>query len=199
MTFLLTDIFDDKIEWQGKTYKVNLMFDNILLMFEMLDDNAISKYEKPLLVIAMLIDGETPKFDSYSDAVILYIELLKTFLDIDLSEEKGETPSIRTFDYKKDAEVIYASFMAEYKMDLFEMHGKLHWKKFVALFSNLNDESKFKQIVGYRVMKTPTAKEASEEYRKHIIKMKELYSLDERSTEEKIDNAFDRVSAMLKG
>lgn len=195
--FTLTTTFDDSFIWNGKVFNVDMSFDNILRLFEMFDDVLIIEVEKPFLAIKMLIDDFDEKFESLEQGVELFNFLLKEFLKID-ADDQDENP-VKIFDFTKDAEIIFASFYAEYKIDLFEVSGELHWYKFLALLNNLDDESKFKQIVGIRTMKIPTTDESSQEYRDHIIKMKKIYSLDNRPKEEVIDNVFDDLSAIFKG
>jgi hypothetical protein len=194
MSFLLTSEFDDCFTWNNSVYQVDMNFNNILKMFEMFDDEFLLEYEKPFIAIEMLIGEVT--FESYEEGMALYKYLMNEFLDINLDEDvDGDT--VKMFDYKKDAEIIYASFYSVYRMDLFEMHDKLHWKKFRALLNNLDDESKLKQVIGIRTMKVPGTDESSQEYRDHIIKMKGIYSLDEteeiESQQQKVISDFARI------
>lgn len=210
MSFLLTNEFDDSFKFKEEIYNINLNFDNVLRLFEMFDDEDFNQIEKPIIALEMLIREELPSFDSYDQAIKLFMYVMKEFLDIDLEEnekkidedkdlEGNDQKPQKIFDYKKDAEIIYASFLHVYRIDLFDMQGKLHWKKFNALLSHLSDDSKFKQVIGYRQMKVPNMKEASSEYINHVRKMKEVYSLDERSAEEKFNATFNTLSKVLKG
>jgi hypothetical protein len=139
-----------------------------------------------------------------SDACV-YNYIMQEFLDFQFRDENstddGQSEKItqkKIFDYRKDAELIYASFFAVYKLDLFELQGKLHWKKFQALMMHLDDNSPFKQVIGYRTMKVPTEKEATKEYIQHVRKMKRIYALEESSPEEQMNNAFDSLARTLK-
>lgn len=197
MAFTLTTVFDDTLEFNGKVYNVDMSFDNILRLFEMFDDDLILNVEKPFIAIQMLLDNFEWQFDNIEQALELFNFLLKEFLEIDTNDKDGDEQKV--FDFIKDAEAIYASFMAVYKIDLFEAKGKLHWKKFIALLNNLDDESAFKQIISIRTMKVPKTDEASQEYRDHIIKMKNVYSLDNVQTEEQIGKTLDEFALVLKG
>lgn len=205
----LTDEFNDVFKWNGILYHVNLNFDNVLLLFEMFNDNLILRYEKPLYAVEMLIEEEI-EISSYEEAISLFNFLLKEFLGIDTdgdnnknSEGNKDMPKKKIFDYNKDAGLIYASFLSCYGIDLFEMKGKLHWNKFVTLVNHLDDNSKLKQVIGFREMKIPNSKEASKEYIDHVRKMKRVYSLEDEdniiSNKQSINNALNVVSAALKG
>lgn len=196
--FTLTSDFDDSFEWNNNTFTVCMNFDNILKLFELFNDKLIHEIEKPIISLEMLINEELPEFDSYEEAYELFKFILKEFLDIDLDDAEVQENKTKIYDFEKDADIIYASFFAAYKIDLFEMQGNLHWKKFMALLSHLDDESKFKKVIGFRTMDVPSSKHTSKEYVNHIRKMKEIYSLDERDPNEKIEDAFSSVASIFK-
>ena len=77
---------------------------------------------------------------------------------LDFFSNENEVPNYkdvgddRVLDYLIDGEYIYASFMAEYGIDLIDIEY-LHWHKFKALLIGLSDESKLKQIMSMRAYK----------------------------------------------
>lgn len=193
----LTDRFDDDyFEYNGRILHVDMSFDNILLLFEMFDDEELANDEKIFLGISMLIvEAEELEFHSFEEMNELFKYVMREFLDINLDNTRNNGETNQKFmDFQKDAELIYASFFAVYKIDLFEMHGKLHWKKFQALLTHLDDNSPFKQVIGYRTMKIPDANKVGKEYRDHVIKMKRLYTLDKQN----VDDAFDALARTFR-
>ncbi|OQM45473.1 hypothetical protein B6A27_11330 [Anoxybacillus sp. UARK-01] len=74
--------------------------------------------------------------------------------------------------------------MHAYGIDLFEQHGKLHWKKFLQLLQHLDDKSKFKEVVNIRKMPMPKPDKYNTEYRKQIAVMKRIYALDQPDKQE---------------
>jgi len=195
MSFL-TEAFDDTISIDGKEYEVNMAFDNILLLFEMFEDDSITEQEKWLIALQMLIPRfKEIIFDSFEDMITLYKFILQKFLGFNGNQEDKE----KVCDFKKDAELIYASFFSAYKMDLIEQRGKLHWKKFNALLTHLDDDTAFKKVVGYRTMEIPKPNKHNQEQIKQIRKLKERYSLDDRTADEKVSDAFTSVGHALKG
>lgn len=208
--FQLTTIFDkekDSFEFQGNILYLDMSFDNILRLFELFTDDNIPSFEKVLIALEMLIyEYEIIEELEFREQFEIYNFILKEFLHIDVDKketgesEESATPSKKTMDFVKDAVLIYASFLSEYQIDLFQEQDKLHWDKFSALLSNLGDNTAFKQIVSYRTMKVPSAKEASEEYRNHVQKMKRLYSLeDETEQAENLENTLDSIASTFKG
>jgi hypothetical protein len=218
MKFTLTSDFDnDHFEFEGNVLNLDLTFDNILLMFEMFDDDDLEDYDKILIALKMLI-YECEEYLAERDFEVLraiFKYILKEFLEIDIDKEekkqkedpdKGaeneeEEPVAKFLDYKKDAPIIYASFLASYGIDLFECQGKLHWDKFKALLTHLPDESKLKQVIGYRTTKIPTGKNVDQEAVKRIRKLKAIYSLDDEPKQQSAqarNAAFDALANAMK-
>ncbi|MBU8773183.1 Gp15 family bacteriophage protein [Cytobacillus oceanisediminis] len=199
MSFTLTMSFDEgQFEYKEKVYTVDMAFDNILLFLEMFDEKELEFVEKIFLGLQLLINEyDELNFESLEEAYEMFKYVLREFLGFDLDEknEDGET-QIKTYDYSKDAELIYASFFAVYKLDLFDLKGQLHWRKFQALLNNLDDNSPFKQVIGYRVMKVPSEKEASRDYISHVRKMKEIYSLEDGPRD--VTSVFDSLANSFK-
>lgn len=194
--FTLTETFEDWFEYEGHALHVDMAFDNILRLFEMFDDQGLFEFEKIPLGLEMLIfEYDLIRGRSYDEQNALFEYVLKEFLDIDLNAENDNQ---KVMDFKKDAGLIYASFFAVYHMDLFSLHGKLHWKKFQQLLTHLLDESPFKKVIGYRTMKVPNEKEVGKEYRNQVLKMKRIYSLgDEQAEGKAMDNMFQAMDSWL--
>jgi hypothetical protein len=217
MSFKLTSTFDqDCFEFEDNTLNLDMSFDNILLLFEMFDDEDLSGSDKILIALNMLI-YECEEYLAEKDFEVLkalFKYIMKEFLEIDIdkdeedqpdtgeqNDEEKEQPVTKFLDYVKDAPIIYSSFLASYGMDLFECQGKLHWQKFKALLTHLPDESKLKQVIGYRTAKIPTGKHVDQEAVKRLRKLKSIYSLDDKPREQTIqarNAAFDSLSQVMK-
>jgi hypothetical protein len=188
MSFTLTTPLDeDEFEIKGQVFQVDMSYDNILLLFEMFDDVELLEYEKIFIALQLLVDDYKnllSVIDPQEEAYDLFKYVLREFLEIDLESRQDEeseesAPNVKIYDYQRDAELIYASFFAVYRIDLDDVKGKMHWKKFQALLHHLDDNSPFKQVIGYRTMKVPSEKDSSAEYRQHVMKMKRMYSLED--------------------
>ena len=140
----------------------------------------------------MLINDTLDEYEIHEKAEI-FIELFKN--SIGESKEKqlvdldgNPMPDIseddkKAFDLAQDAEYIYASFMHTYQIDLFEMQGKLHWKKFKALLNGLSEDSIFSRVVGIRTAELPTGKGMAKE-RERLRKLKQKFALEEDDEDE---------------
>lgn len=199
--FLLTSTFEDSFDYEGTTLHVDMAFDNILRMFELFEDETFQSYEKIVIALEMLINEyETIENLEFTELMALYGYVMDEFLSIDLEKNEDEEKGKKIMDFAKDAGLIYASFLSEYNMDLFKEQGILHWNKFSMLLANLGDKTAFKQVISYRTMKIPSSKEASDDYRNHVIKMKEAYSLeDEAEKAESLENTLDTIASSFKG
>lgn len=213
MSFL-TEEFDDSFEYKGKEFNVDMAYDNILLLFEMFNDDMIHDTIKMDIAVEMLvIEYEELQISDMHELSDLFYFLMKEFVGIDLKGDKEESEETQAKDmqgeiekpkefmnYEKDAEYIYASFLFDYGIDLFEERGKMHWNKFNSLLINLSDESKLKKVISYRTAKIPTGKHANSEQAEHIRKMKRIYALDrgKKQSPEEMNKAFDSVGNALK-
>lgn len=91
------------------------------------------------------------------------------------------------YSYEFDAEYIYSAFMQQYKIDLNSIKY-LHWWKFRALFTNLNEDVLFSKIMKYRATELSSIKD--KEMKKFYKKMKRLYALPDMRTEKEKENDF---------
>lgn len=203
----------DKLVIDDKKYALDLSFDNVLKLFEMMRDEDIPEYVKPHFAIRMLIskslEGETreEKAKAFNDAFEDYSieELSKVFksvfeehiglsnvednhVEYDLAgnpmkttasdEPKEKAP----YDIRYDGDYIYASFLQAYSIDLFDVQGKLHWKKFNALLSGLPEGTKFMEVI--KIRKWKPQKGDSAEYKEEMRRLQKDYALPYEVIEE---------------
>lgn len=193
----------EEISFRGRIFYIDMTFNNILTVFEILEDQYLSNAQKLLDTLYMLTDEE--EFSpGYFDSVdkVEYASGLRGFifqevLDstnkeddylVDILGNKFKPPKKddgkdeRTYDFKHDARYIYSSFLKDYQMDLYDFHNKLHWEVFLALFEGLSDDTKIKQIIGIRTRELPTGK-GSEKEREELLRLKNIYKLPERGVD----------------
>lgn len=107
--------------------------------------------------------------------------------NVDEKVKKDNSKEKQIYSYEFDAEYIYSAFLEQYNIDLNSIKY-LHWWKFRALFSSLNEKTQFSKIMGYRSMNTSKIKD--KDMKKHYEKMKKLYALPDMRTEEQKENDF---------
>jgi hypothetical protein len=104
--------------------------------------------------------------------------------NVDNKTEKDNKKEIKQiYSYEFDAEYIYSAFLQQYKIDLNNIQY-MHWWKFKALMENLNEDTQFVKIMGYRAIDISKIKDKEEKAR--YKRLKSIYALpDMRTTEQK--------------
>lgn len=179
-------IFDDlptEFEFNGISGKLTLAFDNVLKVFHMFKDPELMTKVKVIVSLQLITDlnSEYLKSLSNEDLTALFEYIFNTFVTnkkpMLIPKSMKARQNKKLFDYEKDSDYIYASFLQDYHMDLFEQQGKLHWWAFNALIDGLTDKTKFKSVIEIR-QSNPHAKGLSKEERRNIRDMQQVYSLD---------------------
>ncbi|MGN4719655.1 Gp15 family bacteriophage protein [Bacillus cereus group sp. MYBK226-2] len=191
--FKLTDRNRDIYEWSGVPIELNLSFDNVLKLMELFDDPTIPKQIKPVIALNMLVVENlllTQLDENQKEKLFLNVFKDKLGIDLSLSDKNNEItksndnnnshlPNIPVVNFTIDAERIYASFLFDYGINLFEKQGEMQWDEFLALFNNLSEKSPMKIAMHYRTCEIPKKDKNNADERKRIKKMKELYELPE--------------------
>lgn len=189
--FALTDQLPWEANINGESYKVDLAFDNVLRIIDLLNDECVSDVEQILTGLYLLLGDVQLKYE-IDELAAIFFKLFEEFIDAGEKEDDVEydiagnpMPKVKNeeddddvdiYDLKQDAQYIYASFMQTYRINLFEMQGKLHWYEFRALLSGLPDDTIFKQVISIRAAELPTGKGTSKE-RERMKKLKKAYAL----------------------
>lgn len=173
----------DTVEIDGVEYEINLSFDNVLRLLDMLQDNELDKRIKLETGLEMFF-GTRFDWD-----VQTKIDVFNRVFEETIGKEKAENVTLdiegnpmpeqyekEPYDLKQDAKYIYASFLQCYGMDLIEYQGKLHWEKFKALLAGLDENTIFKKIIDIRTRELPSGKGTAKE-REALKKLKEQYKL----------------------
>ena len=195
--FKLTRKFDNKLEFRGQTYEINDSFDNVLLFWELMQDDLFTEMEKVTIANEMLT-GSLPDLDLHGHHE-LFKTILKEKLDVDLDAESSSDKKV--IDFEQDAEMIYASFLTYYDIDLIDQQGKMSWIKFMNLLRQLDDNSQLKKAIGYRVMKIPKETKYNKDQVKQLRKMKEYYKLEQeevKNNDDTMNSAFESLKKSSK-
>lgn len=183
--FTLTDKPIEQIQINGRKYDVDMSFDNILRLIDMLDDNELSDAIQIITGIQMLFGTQldmplAEQAEAFNEAYLSLIGAEQKEVEYDILGNPMPTQADGDnevwYDFKQDAKYIYASFMQDYGIDLIEQQGKLHWYKFQALLAGLSEDTKFKKVLEIRQMELPTGK-GSGKQRKAIEELKKAYEL----------------------
>lgn len=178
----LTDDLQDVLIFQGMRLQLCLSFDTVLRAQELQADDAFTQVEKMDIWCEMYVVNyeDIQGYDIKTKSEIVQGVYENFIYDENNDDEKKGSSKIQSepvFDFTQDAAIIYASFLYDYGIDLYEQQGKLHWKKFLALLSSLSEKSKFGQVVGIRTAKLPKRIKENAEERARLQQLKRLYAL----------------------
>ncbi len=90
--------------------------------------------------------------------------------------EKTKRDEVRTkpiYSFEHDGDLIYAAFYSQYGIDL--AYASLHWYQFRALFSGLEEKSRFAEVLGAREMNLSKISDPAQ--KAYYRKLKAIYRL----------------------
>lgn len=196
----LTESLVDKLNYHGKTYKLDLAFDTVLKFYELLDDDNLEDSEKISVAFEMFM-GFTPDDADFAIAVFQKINQYiakQPYGDEEESNVDGNgqamTPQ-KYYSFTQDAEAIYASFREQYGINLLQEKGKLHWDEFKALFAGLGPNTYFQRIVEIRMRDTSKLEGQA---LNDTLKAQQYYELNENKTEKAREQQFTGFMNTLK-
>ena len=155
------------------------------IKFELLmQDNTIKDSDKVIIALNLYY-YEPEKITNIKTAVDDMLWFYKCGKDIKKKEEKDTNQQAgkkekQIYSYEFDAEYIYSAFMEQYKIDLNSIKY-LHWWKFKALFTSLNENVLFSKIMGFRTINLSKIKDKS--IKEYYKKMKKIYALPDTRSE----------------
>ena len=187
----------DTLVIDDEEFPLNLSFDNVLRLFEMWRDEDVPEFVKPHFGIRILT-GETLEDFTVEEMSEVFNEVFEEHISLSTVEDNhveydlAGNPMKTTasngkqeqapYDIRYDGDYIYASFLQAYGIDLFDVQGKLHWKKFNALLSGLPEGTKFMEVVKIRKWKPQNGDSA--EYKEEMRRLQKDYALPYEIIEE---------------
>nr|DAU51068.1 MAG TPA: hypothetical protein [Caudoviricetes sp.] len=187
----------DKLVIDDEEFPLNLSFDNVLRLFEMWRDEDVPEFVKPHFGIRILT-GETLEDFTVEEMSEVFNEVFEEHISLSTVEDNhveydlAGNPMKTTasngkqeqapYDIRYDGDYIYASFLQAYGIDLFDVQGKLHWKKFNALLSGLPEGTKFMEVI--KIRKWKAQKGDSAEYKEEMRRLQKDYALPYEVIEE---------------
>lgn len=190
----LNDSLPKGIEANGKYYKVDFSFDNILDVLDVFSDITLDLESKIDIGVALLLDEEEPPL---YEKVIIWEVFFTTFLKIEKRIKKDfkgnpmyspsgeqlyeDEDDEQNMNISQDAEYIHASFFNAYKINLFEQQGKMHWLEFKSLLAGLPSDTIMRQVIQIRSWKP--YKGVTNQERERMEKLQNYYKLEEVETD----------------
>lgn len=162
----------ESVEIDGHTFPIDFDFRlGVAIETEILSE------EKPdvLRLLQTFYKGVIPR--NVGEAVDKMVDFFRIEEEADFKHAETRKGG-RVYDYTMDADVILASFLTAYGIDL--STASLHWWTFRRLMLNLPPDTPFTQRVRYR---TADLKKLSKDDRKHYKKMQALYAIKKHPNE----------------
>lgn len=195
----LYEPYPDSFTMDGVRYALRLDFDRVLRYLELIKQEGITAQEAADIGCKWLVT--VPKSIQPEIGARLIERLFKEVIAPPKRRLAQKTKQ-RAFDFNIDAELIYASFMRDYGIDLIREQGQLHWCGFIALFNGLSEETPIKQVMRIRTMEMPKPNKHNAEQRQRLLELKTLYALPETeqgASDDAWNKLFDMLLAKAKG
>jgi len=181
--YALNKKLETEVNIEKQVYQVDLSFDNIMTLLEVLSDEFTTDSEKVAFGIYALLKVNLEL--SFKKQIKVFEGLMKNFVHDDESVEVqldllgNPMPVVKKdqqYDLRHDSGYIYTSFKQAYGIDLYEEQGKLDWRKFKMLLRDLPEETKFRQVIDIRQRPYPKGK-GTEKERTKLKELKRHYAL----------------------
>ena len=108
-------------------------------------------------------------------------------------EFEGVEPE-KLYSYTQDAGAIYASFFADYGIDLLKERGKMHYITFKSLLSGLSEKTQFQRILSIR---SRSVAGLEGEALTNLLELQQYYALESEKTVDNLDNQLGSMFDML--
>lgn len=154
----LQDRLPDGVTVDGKFYKLDFDFRNVLRMIEELGRDDIIPEARPWRAIHCLT-----KHPKNEDKVLDAVQKL-------LFDEPPKKDAQKVTDFEQDAGLIRAAFRQSYGIDLYR--ERLHWIEFTELLNAIPEGSRFSEVVGIRARPIPSPTKWNAEEREWLMKAK---------------------------
>lgn len=183
----------DSVTVDGKKYRLDLDFRNVLRMMEILARDDLIPAAREYLALKCVM-----KYPPKRPGPILE-ELRKMLFPAHKNRPDGK----KLTDFVQDADMIRAAFRQVYGIDLYR--DDVHWIEFQALLSALPDGSRYSETVGIRAREMPPATKYNQAEREWLAKAKAACALEmsdderERAYAEGVKSVFAGLLAWAEG
>lgn len=178
---ILTEPLQNSVTVDGISYPVNTDFRVWLRFYELIKSGSLDfKIITDAIILCYKGGKLPPSFFKAFDALLF-------FFSGKTDNSKPEKKEKNMFDFTEDAELIFASFLSDYGIDL--TNETMHWHKFLSLLKSLSAESSFMRVVSIRSINPYEI--TDKKYRDEIIKKQKIFALKGSTQDESFaENLF---------
>lgn len=181
----LQDRLPGGVEVDGKFYKMDFDFRNVLKMIEVMDRDDLMPEAKAYKALCFV--QKRPK------NVLKVYEAVKVLL----FKAPRKKDAQKVTDFIQDAGLIRAAFRQAYGIDLYR--DKLHWIEFTELLNAIPEGSRYSEVVGIRVRPMPEPTKWNQKEREWLMKAKADVKLEmtEKERKEQYQKDVGRIANIL--
>lgn len=154
----LQDRLPEGVTVDGKFYRLDFDFRNVLRMMDELDRDDVMPQARSYNALKCLT--KRPRNVE---------KVLQAVKDL-LFEQKPKKDAKKITDFVQDAGMIRAAFRQAYGIDLYR--DKLHWLEFSELLNAIPEGSRYTEVIGIRARPIPAATKWNAEERQWLLKAK---------------------------
>lgn len=183
----LQEKLPDGVTVDGKFYKMDFDFRNVLKMCEVLDRDDMLPEAKAYKALSFV--QKRPKNVQ---------KVLQAVMDL-LFKAPRKKDGQKVTDFVQDAGLIRAAFRQAYGIDLYR--DKLHWIEFTELLNAIPEGNRYAEIVGIRARPMPVPTKYNQHEREWLAKAKAEYRLDmsEKERMRRYEQDVANIAAVLMG
>ena len=172
----LTEYQTSTVMLGKKRFLINPAFDTVLEVQRLFAEEELTDHDKVEQALKMfVINDRRMRGMGINAKVELLNEIYRQC--INTRKHPPSRKKIRVLDFEYDGEYIYSSFMLDYGIDLIDEQGRLPWKKFIALFQGLSENTKIREVMRIRSMDIPKPTGKNGKQIQEIMDLKSYYAL----------------------
>ena len=156
----LYDELPNSVTLDGRRFKLDLDFRNVLRMMETMSRNDLLPESRAYLSVKCVC--KRPK----NATALLYAIQEMLFPESKFDEEYHE----KITDFVHDAALIRAAFRQAYRIDLYR--DRLHWIEFSELLNAIPEGNRYSEVVGIRARPIPAPTKWNQQEREWLMKAK---------------------------
>ena len=195
MQLKLYDRLPDRVTVNGKQYKCDFDFRNILRMMDIMQREDLLPESRDYLCVRCVcrISHRMPPRT---------VSEIYNGINALLFEKAPEGDAKRITSFEQDAGLIRSAFRQEYGIDLFREN--LHWFEFTELLQNLPDGNRYEEVLGIRSRPLPAPTKYNAKEREWLLKAKQSVALhlteseQAKKYEKDVSKIFSGIFGMIK-
>lgn len=178
------EILPEKIEHDGKTYRLDLSYAAVFAAADALADERLTPDIKLRTALEILVPVKHPDDP----------RLLTAIFDLIKDERPRPKQNRKLMDIEQDWGYVCAGFQQAYGIDLYQ-DKTIHIVRFRALLEGLPKDTKLSEIIGIRGADIPAPTKYNQKQIADLTRLKALYAL--RGSETSFQEGLERLYKML--